>query len=145
MKRTAFAFRFRAPVCLSGGVLLAFAIWSFGGSAAISPVTKTSRPRLSAAAIETGIASYYGAKFHGRPTASGEIFNMNDLTAAHPRLAFGTRVKVTNLENRRSVMVRINDRGPFIHGRVIDLSQAAATELQMVKRGLAQAKLEVVE
>ena len=70
---------------------------------------------------------------------------MNDLTAAHPRLAFGTRVKVTDLENNRFVFVRVNDRGPFIKGRVIDLSQAAATALQMEKRGLAQVKLEVVE
>jgi len=70
---------------------------------------------------------------------------MNDLTAAHPRLAFGTRVKVTDLENNRVVFVRVNDRGPFVKGRVIDLSQAAATALQMEKRGLVQVKLEVVE
>ena len=69
----------------------------------------------------------------------------NDLTAAHPRLAFGTRVTVTHLESNRFVFVRVNDRGPFIKARVIDLSQAAATALQMEKRGLAQVKLEVVE
>ena len=71
--------------------------------------------------------------------------SVHDLTAAHPRLAFGTRVKVTHLDNNRFVFVRVNDRGPFIKGRVIDLSQAAATALQMDKRGLAQVKLEVVE
>jgi len=94
---------------------------------------------------ETGIASFYGQKYHGRQTANGEIFDMNDLTAAHPRLAFGTRVKVTHLANNLSVTVRINDRGPFVKGRVIDLSQAAARELQMIQTGLAEVKIEIVE
>ncbi len=94
---------------------------------------------------ETGLASYYGTPYHGRPTASGEVFNMNEFTAAHPRLAFGTRVKVTHLATHKSVMVRINDRGPFVKGRVIDLSQAAASELGMVQSGLAAVKLEIVE
>jgi len=93
---------------------------------------------------ESGTASFYADKYHGRPTASGEIFDMHQLTAAHPRLAFGTIVKVTNTENHRSVLVRINDRGPFVSGRVIDLSLAAAEELQMVKSGLVNVKLEVV-
>jgi len=70
---------------------------------------------------------------------------MDELTAAHPRLAFGTRVKVTHLANNRSVLVRINDRGPFVKGRVIDLSQAAAAELQMTRSGLAEVKIEIVE
>lgn len=94
---------------------------------------------------ETGIASFYGQKYHGRQTANGEIFDMNDLTAAHPRLAFGTRVKVTHLANNLSVTVRINDRGPFVKGRVIDLSQAAARELQMIQTGLAEVKIEIAE
>ena len=95
----------------------------------------------------TGVDStrVYSNKFHGRQTANGEIFDMHQLTAAHPRLAFGTRVKVTHSGNNRSVIVRINDRGPFIKGRVIDLSLAAAEELQMVKAGIAQVKLEIVE
>jgi rare lipoprotein A len=93
---------------------------------------------------ETGIASYYGEKYHGRQTANGEIFNMNELTAAHPKLKFGTKVKVTHLANHRTVTVRINDRGPFVKGRVIDLSQAAAEELQMIRAGLAEVKLEIV-
>ena len=92
-----------------------------------------------------GTASFYGAKSHGKATASGEAFNMNDLTAAHPKLAFGTRVRVTHLENNRSVIVRINDRGPFVQGRVIDISQAAAVELQMIQSGLARVKIEIVE
>src|SRR5687767_8980161 len=73
-------------------------------------------------ATEAGIASYYADKYHGRPTASGEIFDTGKLTAAHRSLPFGTTVKVTHLGNRRSVTVRINDRGPFVAGRVIDLS-----------------------
>jgi rare lipoprotein A len=93
---------------------------------------------------ESGTASFYADKYHGKPTASGEIFDMHQRTAAHPRLAFGTIVKVTNTENNRSVLVRINDRGPFVSGRVIDLSLAAAEELRMVKSGLAEVKLEVV-
>jgi rare lipoprotein A len=95
-------------------------------------------------AAEVGIASYYGAKFHGRLTANGETFDMNELTAAHQRLAFGTRVRVTHLDANRSVIVRINDRGPFVKGRIIDLSQAAAAELQMTQSGLARVKLEVL-
>jgi rare lipoprotein A len=93
---------------------------------------------------ETGVASYYGEKYHGRQTANGEIFNMHELTAAHPKLKFGTKVKVTHLANQRSVTVRINDRGPFVKGRVIDLSQAAATELQMIRAGLAEVRIEIV-
>ena len=114
---------------------------SRAGNAEIrSPVTK-----LKAATPETGIASYYGVPYHGRQTASGEIFDMNELTAAHPKLKFGTRVKVTHLANNRSVTVRINDRGPFVKGRVIDLSRAAAGELQMIPSGLAEVKIEIVE
>jgi peptidoglycan lytic transglycosylase len=98
-----------------------------------------------ATVAEAGIASYYGADYHGKRTASGEIYDMRQLTAAHPRHAFGTRVRVTHSGSNRSVIVRINDRGPFIKGRVIDLSQAAAEELQMVKSGAAQVKVEIVE
>lgn len=93
---------------------------------------------------ESGTASYYADKYHGRPTASGEIFDMHQLTAAHPTLKFGTVVKVTNTLNHRSVVVRINDRGPFAGKRVIDLSLAAATELQMVREGLAPVTIEIV-
>ena len=72
---------------------------------------------------ESGIASWYGSKFHGRPTANGEIFNMNHVTAAHPTLPLPSMVRVTNLENGRTLTVRINDRGPFAHGRILDLSR----------------------
>lgn len=88
-----------------------------------------------------GIASYYGS---GKRTATGEIFNPNDLTAAHRTLPFGTRVRVTRVDNGDSVIVRINDRGPFKPGRVIDLSRRAAEDLRMTDRGLTAVKLEVV-
>ena len=89
-------------------------------------------------------ASYYADKFHGRQTASGEIFNMNDFTCAHKTLAFGTILRVTNLENNRSVDVRVNDRGPFVAGREIDLSKAAARQLDMIRTGTATVRIEVL-
>lgn len=105
-----------------------------------------SRPTVSPPATgftETGIASWYGPEFHGRPTSSREIFDQNDLTAAHPTLPFGTMVLVTNLENGRQVTVRINDRGPFVKGRIIDLSYAAARLLGLVGPGTARVRIEV--
>jgi rare lipoprotein A len=91
---------------------------------------------------EEGIASWYGHPYHGRPTASGEIYNMYDMTAAHRTLPFGTRVKVHDLENGREVTVRINDRGPFVEGRIIDLSYAAAQAMHMPS--MAQVRLEIL-
>ncbi len=88
-----------------------------------------------------GVASWYGAELHGRPTASGEPFDMDDLTAAHPTLPLGTRAQVVNLDNGRTVVVRINDRGPFSGHRMIDLSRAAAREIGMLPAG--SAKVEV--
>ena len=95
--------------------------------------------------LGSGVASYYGRKFHGRRTANGERFNMNAMTAAHKTLPFGTKVRVTNSRNGKSVVVRINDRGPFIRGRLIDLSRAAATEIGMISRGHANVELDIVE
>lgn len=89
-----------------------------------------------------GTASYYGKAHHGKRTASGERFNQNALTAAHRTLPFGTRVKVTNLANGRSVIVRINDRGPFGRGRIIDVSRKAAEQLNMLRTGTARVRLE---
>jgi rare lipoprotein A len=89
-----------------------------------------------------GLASFYR---HGTRTASGERFNPNELTAAHPTLPFGTRVRVTNVTTGKSVTVRVNDRGPFVRGRVIDVSHSAAESLGMVGRGVAKVKLDVVE
>ena len=93
---------------------------------------------------KTGTASYYGSRHHGKRTASGEPFNQHGMTAAHRSLPFGTRVKVTNLNNERSVVVRINDRGPHARGRIIDLSRAAAERIGMLRSGTAPVRLERV-
>ncbi|MDR2630883.1 MAG: septal ring lytic transglycosylase RlpA family protein [Spirochaetaceae bacterium] len=91
---------------------------------------------------QEGIASWYGDEFAGRPTASGEIFNPALLTAAHPTLPFGTLIKVTNIHNNRQVMVRVNDRGPFVSSRILDVSRAAAEQLDMIATGTAPVVLE---
>ena len=96
-------------------------------------------------AAEDGLASWYGGKFHGRMTSSGEVFDTNTLTAAHRTLPFGTIVKVTNRDNGKSVLVKINDRGPFVEGRIIDLSRAAAIQLGMIDSGVAHVSLQIVE
>lgn len=95
--------------------------------------------------IERGIASWYGEEFHGRPTSSGEIYDMHALTAAHKLMPLGTVAKVTNLENGRSVTVKINDRGPFIDNRIIDLSYGSAGAIDMVETGLAPVEIEVLK
>ncbi|TCD48085.1 septal ring lytic transglycosylase RlpA family protein [Chlorobium sp. N1] len=95
--------------------------------------------------VTEGIASYYAGRFHGRMTANGEIFDMNALTAAHRTLPFGTWVRVTNMENGREVVVRINDRGPYIDGRIIDLSREAAREIGLIRPGTGEVKLEAFE
>jgi rare lipoprotein A len=92
---------------------------------------------------EEGIASYYADKFHGRRTANGETYDMYAMTAAHPTLPFNTRVKVTNLENNHRVFLRINDRGPFKKGRIIDVSYSAARKLGMIRNGTARVRVEV--
>lgn len=93
---------------------------------------------------ETGKASYYGKKFHGKKTASGERYDMHALTAAHRTLAFGTKVEVINLKNDKSVTVRINDRGPAIKNRIIDLSYRAAKEIGMIQDGVTKVSLRLV-
>ncbi|WP_281275036.1 septal ring lytic transglycosylase RlpA family protein [Filimonas effusa] len=90
---------------------------------------------------EKGKASYYADKFDGRKTASGEIFRQNKLTAAHRTLPFGTMVTVKNLANGKTVTVRVNDRGPFVSGRIIDLSRAAANAIDIVKQGVASVEI----
>lgn len=94
--------------------------------------------------IGSGEASYYGRRFAGRPTASGETFDPSELTAAHKTLPFGSRVRVTNTGNGRSVVVRVNDRGPYVHGRLIDVSRRAAEVLGMISRGTANVRLELI-
>lgn len=96
-------------------------------------------------AIGSGLASYYGRELAGNRTASGERFDPNDLTAAHPTLAFGSRVRVTNLATGQSVVVRVNDRGPFGGRRVIDISHAAAKEIGMHRSGTAQVSLTLLD
>lgn len=93
---------------------------------------------------QIGVASWYGHWHHGRPTASGARFDMNKLTAAHRSLPLGTAVRVTNLSNGRAVDVTINDRGPYVDGRVIDLSRRAARDLAMLEAGLASVRIEVL-
>lgn len=94
--------------------------------------------------VQMGVASYYGPGFHGRRTANGEKFNMHAMTAAHRTLPFGTKVKVTNTRNGMHAIVRVNDRGPYIGGRVIDLSVAAAKQIGSIQSGIANVKVEVV-
>ena len=94
---------------------------------------------------QTGKASYYASRLHGRPTASGERYDQTAMTAAHPSLPFGSLVRVTNLYNGRSVILRINDRGPFTGGRIIDVSRSAAEQLGMLRAGSVRVQLELVE
>jgi len=93
---------------------------------------------------QIGIASYYGYRWHGRTTANGEKLNIYALTAAHKYLPFGTLVKVTDLDTKKSIVVRINDRGPYIYGRVIDLTDSAAEKLGIIQKGIAKVKIEVI-
>jgi rare lipoprotein A len=101
-------------------------------------------PRAHTGARQLGVASWYGPGFHGRTTASGEIYDMHALTAAHPSLPLGTLVEVRNLENDKRVQVRINDRGPHVKRRVIDLSRAAAERLEMIAPGTARVEVVVL-
>lgn len=104
-----------------------------------------SAPIAPVLGAQEGVASYYGKRFHGRKTASGDRFNMHRMTAAHRKWRFGTRVRVTNKSNGRSVVVKVNDRGPYVRGRSIDLSLAAARKLGMVGAGVARVRLERIE
>jgi len=125
---------------------LLVAVVLFAG-AATPPASKTATSETPPGPTPPiiGIASYYGKEHHGKRTANGEIFDMNQLTAAHPSLPFGIKVRVTHLSNGRSVVVRINDRGPIVAGRIIDLSLAAAERLEMVEAGIVRVKVEVLD
>lgn len=103
-----------------------------------------SQPLMNLIARMQGKASWYGPGFHGRRTANGERFNTEAYTAAHRSLPFGTKVRVTNLSNGQAVVVRINDRGPYIGGRVIDLSKAAAQAIGMIRSGTAPVRIEIL-
>jgi peptidoglycan lytic transglycosylase len=123
-----------------GGVVLAAAVAGCGF------IAGRSAPPIDArsGAVQEGTASWYGPGFHGNRTSSGEIYDQYDLTAAHQTLPLGTRVAVTNLANGRSVEVRVNDRGPFVKGRAIDLSYAAAHTLGMIGPGTVPVRIEVL-
>lgn len=127
------------------------AVILLAGCGAGSPrFTSHDRPDLSMREPEpssrlAGIASYYADEFNGRKTASGEVYDMNEMTAAHRTLPFGTKVKVTNVDTGKSVVVRINDRGPFKDDRVIDLSLGAAKQLGLISTGTARVILQIVE
>jgi len=100
--------------------------------------------RRPAGWTQTGLASWYGETFQGRQTASGEVFDYRKLTAAHRTLPFGTYVEVTSLDNGKRVVVKINDRGPFVRGRIIDLSKAAAEKIDMIREGVVKVRIRVL-
>jgi len=110
-----------------------------------SDSSRFSRGKFREGQVLTGEASYYGPKFHGRKTASGETFDMYAMSAAHRSLPFGTVIKVVNLDNHKSVVVKVNDRGPFKKNRILDLSYAAAKELDMIKTGTANVKIIILK
>jgi rare lipoprotein A len=132
---------------------VAFLLLTLGGISACAAVRMPPAPAVDAGRdarpaapvrSEVGLASWYGEFHHGLPTASGEPFDMTRLTAAHRSLPLGTRLRVTNLDNGRTVQVRVNDRGPYVVGRVLDLSHGAAQALDMVERGVVPVRLDVV-
>jgi rare lipoprotein A len=138
---------------LSLAALFASAVLALSVPGGLARADKTATPSVAeiASAVERGITvvqegvvSWYGAAFQDRKTASGERFDSNGYTMAHPTLPFGTEVKVTNLRNGRSVVVRVNDRGPHVGQRIADLSRAAAEQLGFLKRGLVRARIEVL-
>jgi len=102
-------------------------------------------PEGSSPVVQQGSCSWYGPGFHGRRTANGEVFNTNALTAAHPTLPFGSELEVTNTKSGKTVRVRVNDRGPFIHGRILDLSYAAAASIDIVRTGTANVQVRLVD
>ena len=142
--------------CLAHGLAIAFLIVGLGAAqgpniseAKPAPVSSVAKPEVRQQVEKTkpyqiGTASWYGETFQGKPTASGEKYQMYDMTAAHLKLPMGSYVKVTNLRNGRSVIVRVNDRGPVVPGRIIDLSYGAARAIQMKGRGLQRVRLDVV-
>ncbi|MGH8478530.1 MAG: septal ring lytic transglycosylase RlpA family protein [Gammaproteobacteria bacterium] len=123
---------------------VAVLVWcaAVGGTLVIAYRQAVATARAPKPAFEqVGVASWYGPGFHGKETANGEVYNQNEITAAHRSLPLGTRAQVTNLENGKSVEVRINDRGPYVGKRVIDLSRAAAGRLGMVDEGTVSVKI----
>jgi rare lipoprotein A len=124
--------------------LLTLSLMALGSLVPGDAIARSARARALKAKHESGWASFYGREFYHRKTASGERFDPNELTAAHRTLPFGTRVRVTNLDNGKRIVVRINDRGPFRKGRVLDVSPAAARKLGFAAAGLAHVRLDVL-
>ena len=142
--------------CIAHGLMIFFAIVGLraaqgpNSSEASSAPTRPIQPEVRQQATngkpyQIGTASWYGEYFDGKPTASGEEYDMYDMTAAHPTLPLGSYVKVTNLHNGRAVVVKVNDRGPIVQGRIIDLSYGAAQVLQFKDHGLQKVRLDVVK
>jgi len=133
------------PVHAGFAIIAGFALVALAGASGCSHrvVAKAPVP-AKIGATESGVASWYGVPYHGRRTASGEIYDMEQLTAAHRTLPFQTWLEVTDLDNGKRVSVRVTDRGPFVDGRVIDLSLAAARKIEMVGPGIARVKLKVI-
>lgn len=129
-----------AAACLALGLVLGIGC----GGAPKHPATGKPAKKYPPG-VQEGMASWYGGKHHGGPTASGERFNKNAMTAAHRHLKMNTRVRVTNKRNGRTVEVRINDRGPYGRGRIIDVSEAAAKKLDMIDDGVVPVRIEVLK
>src|SRR5213594_3647965 len=127
---------------MRGGTRRWVALWLVG--AAGCALVRAPAPPPITDGVQVGVASWYGPGFHGNRTANGEIYDQFELTAAHPSLPLGTRVMVTNLANGRAVEVRINDRGPFVDGRTIDLSYAAARTIGMIGPGTSRVRIDVL-
>ena len=125
-------------VCLGAGLALVIAVAACGAKTAPQSMTPSGK-------AQRGLASWYGPKFHGRTTANGERYNMMDLTAAHKTLPFGTFVHVTNRANNKTIVVRINDRGPFVRGRILDLSYAAAKVIGASSTGVVDVEVRVMD
>ena len=127
--------------CAVAGLIALSAKTEARSSASVQPLCASAVPEEKP---ETGEASWYGEEFQGNETANGETYDLNGLTAAHPTLPFGTTVRVTNLKNSKNILLRINDRGPYIGRRLIDVSKAAAKRLGFIYSGTTQVRVEVV-
>jgi rare lipoprotein A len=135
---------FRSPIHAGAALLLASLFVVDGCARKTSAHVPSPVKPARIGATETGIASWYGPEYNGRHSANGEVFDMQKLTAAHRTLPFDTWIEVTNLANQKRVDVRITDRGPFVNGRIIDLSLAAAREIDMVTAGIIKVRIKVI-
>lgn len=118
--------------------------WKAPGSASTNSVGKDASPPVASGTRDKGVASFYAAEFDGKPTASGEAFSSADHTCAHRTWPFGTKVKVTSTKSGKSTEVRVNDRGPHVEGRIVDLTRAAASDIGLDVEGVGEVELEVI-